>query len=325
MKSTQPGLPATEFEKSLLAAGRSAGPEPDELEDAWDSIVASAAMTASITAITATPSTLASTGSSGGSASGSVAAGAGASNTGGAPGRPPATNAAMGSGAPASASIGVSLAKVLGAVVLLAAAVAGIHTVSDAEPPHGAPSPLPVGPTATPLAQNTQTMSGTPLERATEPVASTPPLPPPSTLHAAAPMRRPTPSPSSVGTPQATPSAWQPHAGESAPVASPWQPETPVAPPASLLAEENDAVRRARAALRAGDAPQALRILTDAERRFGAGAASHAQLEQEREALAIEALARSGDRASASARGAAFLRAYPGSPHSHAVSAFLVR
>jgi hypothetical protein len=40
---------------------------------------------------------------------------------------------------------------------------------------------------------------------------------------------------------------------------------------------------------------------------------------QEREALTIEALARTGRRAEANRRAEAFLRAFPGSPHAAAV------
>ena len=95
-------------------------------------------------------------------------------------------------------------------------------------------------------------------------------------------------------------------------------PDQPAAP--SLLAEESDAVRAARSALRGGDAARALRLLEDSERRFGTGS-----LAQEREALAIEALARTGDRDAVETRAAAFLRRYPSSPHEQAVKTFASR
>lgn len=80
--------------------------------------------------------------------------------------------------------------------------------------------------------------------------------------------------------------------------------------PASQLREESLAVLQARAALRAGDAQHSLALLEQARRRFPRGA-----LGQEREALTIQALERSGQHAAAQRRAAAFLRAYPSSPY----------
>jgi hypothetical protein len=94
--------------------------------------------------------------------------------------------------------------------------------------------------------------------------------------------------------------------------------ESPPAPrssPGSRLAEEGRVVLDARRALREGDAASALRRLEAARAAFAGGA-----LVQEREALAIEALARLGRRDAAAARARAFLRAYPGSPHAAAVA-----
>ena len=66
----------------------------------------------------------------------------------------------------------------------------------------------------------------------------------------------------------------------------------------------------AREGLRAGRAALVLRQLEAARARFPDGT-----LAQEREALAIEALWRSGQRAAARLRAEAFARTYPGSPH----------
>jgi outer membrane protein assembly factor BamD (BamD/ComL family) len=85
-----------------------------------------------------------------------------------------------------------------------------------------------------------------------------------------------------------------------------------------MLREESDRVAEARAALRRGDASAALAQLEQIRTRFPAGG-----LVQEREALTIEALARSGRRADASARAAAFLRAYPTSVHSQRVQGYI--
>jgi hypothetical protein len=79
---------------------------------------------------------------------------------------------------------------------------------------------------------------------------------------------------------------------------------------ASHLREESAMILDARSALRAGDPSRALTLLDGARGRFPDGI-----LVQEREALAIEALARSGARALAAKRAESFLRDYPKSPH----------
>src|SRR5262249_47654100 len=81
--------------------------------------------------------------------------------------------------------------------------------------------------------------------------------------------------------------------------------------------EESERVGEARDALRRGDAAAALAQLEQIRARFPAGV-----LGQEREALAIEALAKSGRRADAATRAAAFLQAYPSSPLAAKVQGF---
>jgi outer membrane lipoprotein YfiO len=83
-----------------------------------------------------------------------------------------------------------------------------------------------------------------------------------------------------------------------------------VAPPSSRLREESQLVLEARDGLRAGRAFLVLRQLEAARARFPDGA-----LAQEREALTIEALCRSGQTVAARRRADAFVRTYPGSPH----------
>ncbi len=78
----------------------------------------------------------------------------------------------------------------------------------------------------------------------------------------------------------------------------------------TTLRDESLAVLEARRTLRSGDAAQALRLLDQARQCFPKGA-----LGQEREALTIEALAKSGNAASAKRRAQAFLHAYPKSPY----------
>lgn len=87
---------------------------------------------------------------------------------------------------------------------------------------------------------------------------------------------------------------------------------------ASRLREENQALADARAALRSGDAASALEKLDAAGGRFPEGV-----LAQEREVVAIEALARAGKSADASSRAKAFLQKYPTSPHAAKVRGFI--
>jgi hypothetical protein len=99
-------------------------------------------------------------------------------------------------------------------------------------------------------------------------------------------------------------------AGASAGLAAPPDRET-------RLLEESRRLAEARDALRRGDASGALAQLADLQRAVPGGI-----LGQEREALAIEALAKSGRSAEAQARARAFLQAYPQSPHAARVEAF---
>jgi hypothetical protein len=96
------------------------------------------------------------------------------------------------------------------------------------------------------------------------------------------------------------------------PVASPASvaPRLRSASPASQLREESALVLAARSALRAGDATRCLSLLDTARQRFPRPA-----LGQEREALTIQALARTGQTQAAKQRAARFVRAYPESPY----------
>lgn len=85
----------------------------------------------------------------------------------------------------------------------------------------------------------------------------------------------------------------------------------PVSPDAR---EESQMIGKARSALRSGDAARALQLLELAERRYPQGV-----LNQEREALRVEALVGLGQTAEARARANAFLRAYPSSPYASRV------
>jgi len=93
-------------------------------------------------------------------------------------------------------------------------------------------------------------------------------------------------------------------------------------PPASHadLRDEAALLASAREAVQGGDARRALSILDEARQKHPTGV-----LVQEREVVAIEALARGGDKAAASRRAEAFLRAFPGSPHASHVRTYAVR
>lgn len=86
--------------------------------------------------------------------------------------------------------------------------------------------------------------------------------------------------------------------------------KTKAGPTETQLREESLAVLDARAALRGGQAGRALELLDQMRSRFPRGA-----LGQEREALTIEALAKSGQSAAAGRRADAFVRNHPHSPY----------
>jgi hypothetical protein len=122
------------------------------------------------------------------------------------------------------------------------------------------------------------------------------------------------PSPSAVNVPttesplsSVTPSNLPPHAPSS--VHAP-KPSTPAPAASSDAREESRVVTAARDALHSGDSAGALNLLGQARQRFGNGV-----LGQEREALLIEALAKSGQAASARTHGQAFLKNYANSPY----------
>ncbi|HYP99463.1 MAG TPA: hypothetical protein VER96_12405 [Polyangiaceae bacterium] len=88
----------------------------------------------------------------------------------------------------------------------------------------------------------------------------------------------------------------------------------------SQLEGETRALRRARDELRAGRLSDALATLEASQRQF-----SVPELYQEREALLIELLYRTGQRSSAAQRAHAFLSRFPESPHAQQVRQFTPR
>ena len=141
--------------------------------------------------------------------------------------------------------------------------------------------------------------------------------PPPATAAAAppAPPSSDEPSPP-IAVTGVVPTSSPPRAKAPPPSAPPSAPVSRTA----ALQEEAALLASAREALGAGNARRALSILDDARVKHPAGA-----LLQEREVVAIEALAQAGDKAAAGRRAEAFLRSFPGSPHASHVRSFLVR
>ncbi len=145
-----------------------------------------------------------------------------------------------------------------------------------------------------------------------EPAASAPPKPllsaAPAGETSSTPLVEPAPvalSPDAPATPVLPSHASAPHSSKTAAHA----PVTPSST-ASDASEESRVVAAARDALRSGNSASALALLNQAQQRFGNGV-----LGQEREALFIEALAKSGQRSLARTRGEAFLKSYANSPY----------
>lgn len=95
------------------------------------------------------------------------------------------------------------------------------------------------------------------------------------------------------------------------------EPEQPSSARVSQLDAEARALRHARAELRAGQLTDAFATLEASRRQFSAP-----ELYQEREALMIELLSRSGQVSAAEQRARAFLSRFPDSPHAQQVRRF---
>ena len=186
------------------------------------------------------------------------------------------------SGAVSGAPIGGLLIKATLAVLTLGALVFGVRALLHRDSRATSPTPQPV------LLVASQSPRALPVPTVVAPSA----IAPGAATASPAPAHR----------------ASAAHSGKVAPAHS-----AVVAPAsgASDASEESRAVTDARNALRGGNSSSALSILSQAQQRFGNGV-----LGQEREALTVEALAKSGQSAAARARGQVFLKNYANSPYS---------
>ena len=260
---------------------------------------------ATLSAKTATTSTTAATATSvGASTTAATATAAGAATATGA-----ATGAAVGGGLLKAILIGA-----FGGVI----AVTGFSALEPAAP--SPPTPAALSPGAAPAPTKDRAAPAAPRgpapssEPSTQPAAAQPsPADPPAISASASP---PLVAPSSTEAPGAAPPAapGSPAGADSA---------APVPGSAEdrerLLREEREMVNKARTALRGGDTGGAMRLLEQARQKFPGGA-----LGQEREALAIETLAKSGAREAASTRAASFIKAHPTSPHAARLQVFVL-
>ncbi len=201
----------------------------------------------------------------------------------------------------AAKSVGAKLQLAVIAKAFAIGAASGVLLtggLSALEPVRIATDPVPT-PSPSPVRVKQPVVASVP---SSAPSVAVEAVPPPAEHLPAAPARKRTREPEQRS------QGW-----ESASIAPP-----PLASPGSRLKEEAATLRLARSALRRGDLPGASAALEVARSQFGNGA-----LSEEREALTIELLARSGQRAAADARAAAFLRSFPNSPHAAHVRSFL--
>lgn len=224
-----------------------------------------------------------------------------------------ATHGSSGVGSSAVGSSGTSITGSIGGIkAVVAGIVAGPTVAGVIAAVVAASSPPPVQPLVAPLPRVEATVSAVqdkPIvehahdEPQIEEVVAAPVVPPEA-------LPRQTVPPSvSV----AKPARVNPPVAEATPTENTEKQER-----ASRLRDENVLLGDARLALRSGDPTSALAKLDAASGRFPDG-----MLAQEREVLVIEALAKSGQRAAASARAAAFVQTYPTSPHAMKVRGFI--
>jgi hypothetical protein len=295
---------ATRSERDLLRLGRSQEPPPEAKAAIWTALLAQ---------IPPIPP---------GSGGGCAAPGAGGANAAAGAKAASAAGAASGGSAPVAVAVGGGLLK--SALIGAGSAIALIATytvVTPARAPTVAPTPAMLetaaeqnpGVHSAPGASKGASAAPAPAAQSAPEIAGSPAI---------------ADSPSAPEAPSAAASA-EPRAGSAAPsighdsrgswgssAASP-SPAAPAMNRETRLLEESRRLAEARDALRRGNASGALSRLDELQRAVPGGI-----LGQEREALAIEALAKSGRSAEAQARARAFLQAHPTSPHATRVETF---
>jgi hypothetical protein len=201
---------------------------------------------------------------------------------------------------------GVWLAVAKGFIVGLAVygAIAGVSEISN----EIASPPAPTAATVRVLAP-----AKAPIGSA-EPSIDTTATPVTSTIHEARPVSRTAPR----GSVSASAPSGESRQTERGAVASFEEPGRPSGARVSQLEGETRALRRARDELRAGKLADAFASLEASRRQFSAP-----ELYQEREALMIELLFRSGQRAVAAQRARDFLGRFPESPHAQQIQTLL--
>lgn len=303
------GGDATPFERDLLRSGLDAVDPPAGAKGAvWAALLTQFPGAGGLGGAGAA-------GANGAGASGSAAAAKGGASAAGkvAAGKVVA-GAAAGKGASAGLAGAAGAGLIQSALIGAGSALVVIATYTVAVPDK--PDPAAIAPAIS--AAVTATARGPEPRRAAPPPGVSPPA---SAAIPAAPEVPPSAEP-----PSAEPRALDARSGggagrPDAPRAAGGANDAPPAPAAkgdeNPLVEESRMMSEARAALRRGDGAGALAEIEKIRARFPGGG-----LLQEREALTIEALYKSGRKPEAISRAKAFLEAYPNSLHAPGVQAF---
>jgi len=219
--------------------------------------------------------------------------------------------------APKATALGLAVVKwvVAGSLVAVGAVAVAPHVLSRSAPASPAASgstpAVPPGATPDPRGRPPWAVAASAPSPVDGPVALAPPPLPVPDLASPAPVARAVPAsmiPSPVAAALVSPSESEPPPARSLGEAH----------ASRALGDQVASIDRARAALAAGDAREAVAQTDDYEARF-----PHGSLLQEATVLRVEALLRLGDRSRAHEVGERFLAAYPTSPHAARVRQML--
>ena len=226
-----------------------------------------------------------------------------------------ATNAgssAETSGAAAAASGGLSLGSAIAGLLVLSLGVGGYVALSDRTKALVVEAGQSLAPITTSPVVEAPSLPATASALADSPPSAIQQAPRASEVGSAA-----TPGSARSTSPRAASSIRASASPTSAPATDAANDESATEGSASTLREESRALAEARGLLRAGAASAALARLDQMQAQFPRGA-----LGEEREALALEALAGSGQSAAARARAQAFLALHPTSPYAATLQRF---